>query len=83
MKKQSNLSKLMGYAGNFRFLTYASWILSGVSAAFALVPFYFLWRIINEVLTVMPDFAKATGLTITAGWRCCLRHCPFLFISAP
>lgn len=71
MKKQSNLSKLMGYAGNFRFLTYASWILSGVSAAFALVPFYFLWRIINEVLTVMPDFAKATGLTHN-GWMAVL-----------
>ena len=71
MKKQSNLSKLMGYAGNFRFLTYASWSLSGVSAAFALVPFYFLWRIINEVLTVMPDFAKATGLTHN-GWMAVL-----------
>lgn len=71
MKKQSNLSKLMGYAGNFRFLTYASWILSGVSAAFALVPFYFLWRIINEVLTVMPDFSKAAGLTHN-GWMAVL-----------
>ena len=71
MKKQSNLSKLMGYAGNFRFLTYASWILSGVSAAFALVPFFFLWRIIKEVLTVMPDFSKAAGL-IHNGWMAVL-----------
>ena len=65
------LSKLMGYAGNFRFLTYASWILSGVSAAFALIPFYFLWRIIKEVLTVMPDFSKAAGL-IHNGWMAVL-----------
>lgn len=71
MKKQSNLSKLMGYAGNFRFLTYASWILSGVSASFALIPFYFLWRIIKEVLTVMPDFSKAAGL-IHNGWMAVL-----------
>lgn len=71
MKKQSNLSKLMGYAGNFRFLTYASWILSGVSAAFALIPFYFLWRIIKEVLTVMPDFSRAAGL-IHNGWMAVL-----------
>lgn len=71
MKKQSNLSKLMGYAGNFRFLTYVSWILSGVSAAFALIPFYFLWRIIKEVLTVMPDFSKAAGL-IHNGWMAVL-----------
>ena len=47
MKKQSNLSRLMSYAGNHKYFTYASWILSGISAVFALVPFYYLWKIIN------------------------------------
>ena len=32
MKKQSDLSRLMGYAGNHRYFTYASWVLSAVSA---------------------------------------------------
>ena len=32
MKKQSNLSSLMGYAGGYRILTYLSWILSVMSA---------------------------------------------------
>ena len=31
-KKQSDLSRLMGYAGNYRYFTYASWVLSAVSA---------------------------------------------------
>ena len=36
MKKQSDLSRLMGYAGNYRYFTYASWVLSAVSALVAL-----------------------------------------------
>lgn len=38
-KKPSDLKRLFGYAGNFRFLTVASIILSAVSAAMALAPF--------------------------------------------
>lgn len=67
MKKQSNLSRLMGYAGEHRYFTYASWILSAVSALIALVPFWYIWRIIREVLTVAPDFAKAQNLA-GFGW---------------
>ena len=67
MKKQSNLSRLMGYAGEHRYFTYASWILSAVSALIALVPFWYIWRIIREVLTVAPDFAKAQNLA-GYGW---------------
>ena len=36
MKKQSDLSWLMSYAGNYRAFTYASWVLSAVSALVAL-----------------------------------------------
>lgn len=67
MKKQSNLSRLMGYAGGHRYFTYASWILSAVSALIALVPFWYIWLIIREVLTVAPDFAKAQNLA-GYGW---------------
>ena len=42
MKKQSNLSSLMGYAGGYRILTYLSWILSVMSALLALVPFWYI-----------------------------------------
>lgn len=38
-KKPSDLKRLFGYAGNFRFLTVASIILSAVSAVMALAPF--------------------------------------------
>ncbi len=52
----------MGYAGGYRFLTYASWILSAISALVALLPFWYIFRIIKEVLDVAPDFDRATGL---------------------
>ena len=45
MKKQSDLSRLMGYAGNYRYFTYASWVLSAASALVALVPFVYIWKI--------------------------------------
>ena len=38
-KNPSDLKRLFGYAGNFRFLTVASIILSAVSAVMALAPF--------------------------------------------
>lgn len=46
MKKKSSLSRLFEYAGNYKYLTVLSWILSAVSAWIALVPFYYIWRII-------------------------------------
>ena len=67
MKKQSNLSRLMAWAGSFRYLTYASWVLSAVSALLALVPFYYIWRILREVLAAAPNFSQAQGLTQN-GW---------------
>ena len=67
MKKQSNFSRLMNYAGPYKGLVCLSWILSAISAVLALLPFYYLWKIIQEVLDVMPDFAQATGLTHN-GW---------------
>ena len=71
MKKQSNLSQLMGYAGRHKILTYLSWVLSAMSALLALVPFWYIWRIIHDVLKVAPDFARAENIT-RYGWSAVL-----------
>lgn len=71
MKKQSNLKKLFGYAGGYRYLTIASWILSAVSALVALLPFVYIWRVIKEVLDVAPDYGSAQNLTHN-GWMAVL-----------
>jgi len=62
LKKQSNISRLMGYAGKHRYFTYASWLLAVISALIALLPFVYIWKIIKEVLDVAPNFSSATGL---------------------
>lgn len=67
MRRQSNLSRLMGYAGRHRILTYLSWALSAASALLALVPFWYLWRIIHDVLEVSPRFERA-GQVAGYGW---------------
>ena len=70
-KKPSGLRELLRYAGGCRALTYASWVLSGVSAALALLPFVYLFFIIREVVRVAPDFSRATGV-VRNGWMAVL-----------
>lgn len=68
MKKKSSLARLFEYAGNYKYLTILSWILSVVSAWIALVPFYYIWKIMQEILKVAPDYAHAENIG-TYGWR--------------
>ena len=71
MKKQSDLSRLMNYAGNYRAFTYASWVLSAVSALVALVPFVYIWKILRDVLNAAPDYAQAVNIP-HYGWMAVL-----------
>ena len=71
MKKPSNLQRLLGYAGKHKYLTYASWILSALSALLALVPYWYIWQVIREVLSVAPDFGQAQNL-VRNGWMAVL-----------
>lgn len=70
-KKKSDLSKLMDYAGGHSILTYLSWVLSAMSALLSLVPFWYIWRIIHDILQVAPDFSKA-GKATCYGWSAVL-----------
>lgn len=67
MKKESTLSKLFLYAGSYKYLTIASWVLSALSAWIALVPFYYIWRIMKEILAVAPNYSEAEHLK-QYGW---------------
>lgn len=71
MKKQSNLSRLLAYAGKHKYLTYASWILSAAGALMALVPYWYIWRIMKEALETAPNFSQAKNLTYN-GWMAVL-----------
>ena len=78
MKKQSNLSRLLSYAGRYRNFTYASWILSAVSALIALVPFWYIWKIIKEVLEVSPNFSEAVNIVSKGIWAVVFAFLSFL-----
>ena len=63
MKEQSDLKRLMGYAGKYRFFSYASWVLSALSAFIMLVPYWYIWKVMKEVLDNQGNMANASGLT--------------------
>lgn len=63
MKKRSNLQRLLSYAGNRKPLTYISWVLSAASALISLLPFWYIWKILDEVIRAAPDFDKAKNIT--------------------
>ena len=67
MKKESNLKRLLRYAGGYKYLTIASWIFSGLSALVALLPFVYIWKVIGEVLDAAPDYGKVQNLSHN-GW---------------
>ena len=71
MKKRSDFSRLMGYAGGHRVFTYASLVLSAVSALMALIPFLYIWMILRDVLAVAPDYAQAVNIP-HYGWMAVL-----------
>ena len=67
MKKQSNLSRLLDYAGTYRILIYLSWVLAAAGALLALAPFGYIWRILREVIEVAPQYENAVHVT-QYGW---------------
>lgn len=71
MKKQSNLGRLLSYAGSRKILSYLSWFFAAVSALIALVPFWYIWRILKEVIEVAPNFGEAVNIT-HYGWMAVL-----------
>lgn len=67
MKKQSNLSKLMGYAGGHKKLTLLGCSLSGIAAVLGLVPYICVWLVARDVLSAYPDVTAAGGV-VKWGW---------------
>lgn len=63
----SVLRNLFQYAGKHKYLTISSLILSAVSAIILLVPFICIWKVIEELFQVYPNYEQATH-TIEYGW---------------
>ena len=52
-------------------MPYLSWVFAAVSALIALVPFWYIWRILKEVIEVAPNFGEAVNIT-HYGWMAVL-----------
>lgn len=66
-KKEGSFKRLMDLAGGHKYFSYASSILSAISAVLALAPYYFIWCIIKELLEVKPNFSEASDI-VKNGW---------------
>nr|WP_315023373.1 ABC transporter ATP-binding protein [uncultured Aminipila sp.] len=63
MKENKNKNaKLLEFAGKYKFLTILGCILSAVSSVLALMPFIYIWKVIESIFTAMPDITRAENL---------------------
>ena len=67
MKKRSNLTRLLAYAGGHRTLTVLGCALSGIAAVLGLLPYVCVWLVARQVLAVFPAVTEAEGLA-RWGW---------------
>ncbi len=67
MEKQSNLSRLLAFAGGHKKLTFLGCVLSGIAAVLGLVPYVCVWLAAREALAVYPDVSEASGI-VRWGW---------------
>ena len=62
-KKQSNLSVLLGYAGEYKGLTYAGMLLSAVAMVLGMVPYVCIWHVLKDLIAVAPDWSRAVNIS--------------------
>lgn len=61
-QNKNKFIRLLNYSGNYKYLTILGGVLSALSAISLLVPFIYIWNVVNALLMVAPDFAKAQNL---------------------
>lgn len=61
------LKKLFIYADNYKYLTILSLFLSFLSAILLLMPFVWIWKVVQVILEVYPNFSMA-GNAVKYGW---------------
>ena len=61
-KKKSDIAILLGYAGNYKDLTFLGLALSGIAMALGTLPYICIWLVARDLIDVAPDWAKATEI---------------------
>ena len=65
-QNKNKFIRLLNYLGNYKYLTIVGMFLSALSAICLLVPFVYIWDVVNALLAVAPDFTKAQNLDVYA-----------------
>lgn len=65
-QNKNKFIRLLNYSGNYKYLTIIGMFLSALSAICLLVPFVYIWDVVNALLAVVPDFTKAQNLDVYA-----------------
>lgn len=66
-KKKSEVAVLLGYAGNYRKLTYLGLVLSAVAMILGMAPYLCIWLAIRDLIAAAPDWTQAAGIS-KYGW---------------
>lgn len=65
-KSKNKFFRLLSYSGKYKYLSIAGIILSALSAISMLIPFIYIWHVVNALLVVAPDFTKAQNIDVYA-----------------
>ena len=65
-QSKNKFIRLLNYSGNYKYLSIVGMILSALSAICLLVPFIYIWNVVNALLTVAPNFSQAQNLDVYA-----------------
>ena len=66
-KKRSDLSVLLGYAGNYKGLTFIGLGLSAVAMILGMAPYICVWLAARDLIAAAPEWTRASGIA-RYGW---------------
>ena len=66
-KKKSDISVLMNFAGNYKWLTVTGLFLSAVAMVLGMVPYICIWLVVRDLVSVAPNFTQAADIS-RYGW---------------
>ena len=61
-QSKNKFIRLLNYSGNYKYLSILGMIFSALSAICLLIPFIYIWDVVNALLTVAPNFSQAQNL---------------------
>jgi len=65
-QSKNKFIRLLNYSGNYKYLSILGMIFSALSAICLLIPFIYIWDVVNALLTVAPNFSQAQNLNTYA-----------------